>query len=192
MRRLKRSTAFLQSSWDCLRGIRASSTGCAFARIKSRGDPRSLSNFPLSVRNTGDGCCYRTRVSGSGLLLIKAENVRAGCGDLAQVNIARCYVRVLSLTHRGLPLLPCDRTEAKKCEHYRYSYRYDRFGREFHCDLGVLQRRLEKKFLPSAARVEGNHAVNQERVVFSIAPANQPPPYGTQNVFHIKLTQLIV
>ena len=107
------------------------------------------------------------------------------------MNIARRYVRVLSITRRGLALLPCDRTEAEKCEHYRYSYCYDRFGREFHCDLCVLQRRLEKKFLPSAARVEGNHAVNQERIVFSIAPANQPPRYRTQNVFHIRLTQVI-
>ena len=135
MRRLKRSTAFLQSSRDCLRGIRSSSTGRAFARIKLRCGPRSLSSFRCSRKKYRcDGCCYDTGVAGSGSLLIKAENVRAGCGDPAQVNIACRYVRVLSTMRRSLPLLPCDRTEAEKCEHYRYSYCYNRFGREFHCD----------------------------------------------------------
>jgi len=36
MRRLKRSTAFLQRSWDCLRGNRAWPTRLGFARTKSR------------------------------------------------------------------------------------------------------------------------------------------------------------
>ena len=64
--------------------------------------------------------------------LVKAKNVRFARADLTQVNIARCDIRVVPTTHRPLPLLSCDRTEAEECEHYSYSYCHDRFRREFH------------------------------------------------------------
>jgi hypothetical protein len=39
--------------------------------------------------------------------------------------------------------------------------------------LCVLQRRLEKEFIPSAARVKRSNTVNEERIVFPIGCAHQ-------------------
>ena len=102
--------------------------------------------------------------------LVKAENVRVACGDLAQVNACR-DIRVM-FTLRTLALLSCDGTQAQECEHYGYSRCHYRFGREFHGDLWVLQRRLEKEYLPPAAGVERSYAVSQERIMFPIGRAN--------------------
>jgi hypothetical protein len=78
-------------------------------------------------------CRYSASSSGIRSRLVKAENVGFARGDLAQVNIACRDIRVMPATPR-LALLSRDGTEAQEYEHYSYSHRHDRFGREFHCD----------------------------------------------------------
>ena len=124
MRRLKRSTAFLQSSRDCFRGNRAWPTRADFARIKSRLPVGCLRGRRCAASSDG----IRSR-------LVEAEDVGVACGDLAQFNIARRNdIRVMPGAHGPLPLLSCNGAEAHECEHYGYSQCHDRFGRESHCD----------------------------------------------------------
>jgi hypothetical protein len=133
MRRLKRSTALLQSSRDCLRGDRSSTTRRDFARIKSRGGSvvaavsaarGRMQAVRLPLQFQFRRVCFR---------LVKAENVRLACGDLAWISVV-CRDICVMPTARRLALLSCDSTEAQEYEHYGYSCCHDRFGREFQCD----------------------------------------------------------
>jgi hypothetical protein len=129
MRRLKRSTAFLQRSRNCLRGDRASPTRRDFARIKLR---------ERAARCAEDSALYSS--------LVKSENFRLACGDLVQINVATRDIRVMPTMPR-LALLSCDGTQAQECEDYRYNRCHDRFGREFHgnhvfCSDAFIRRSL--------------------------------------------------
>jgi hypothetical protein len=128
MRRLKRCTAFLQSSRDCFRGNRAWPTRANFARIKSRGGSVEWAGCLRARRCSANSDGIRSR-------LVEAENVGVACGDLAQFNIARRGdIRVMLRARRPLPLLSCNGTKTQECEYYGYSQCHDRFGRESHWD----------------------------------------------------------
>ena len=135
MRRLKRSTAFLQRSRDCLRGNRASPARLDFARIKSGGGSVVPTGGLVCGRNAGATPAATVPIPpGYASRLVNAENVRVACSDLTLVNVACRDICVMPTARRPLPLLSCDRTEAQECEHYSDSHCHDRFGREFHCD----------------------------------------------------------
>src|ERR1700756_3818419 len=135
MRRLKRSTALLQRSRDRLRGNRSSPTRRDFARIKSCGDSVVPAGRLLAAgKQTPRLPPHFQFCPGSASVLVQTENVCLACPDVAELNAACRYIRVMPASRRPLPLLSCDSTEAQECEHYSYSRCHDRFGREFHCD----------------------------------------------------------
>ena len=135
MRRLKRSTALLQSSRDCLRGNRASPTGCDFARLKSRSPSLgAAARLFLGGITAATHRHYGASLAGIRSRLIKAKNVWVACGDMGQGNVVRRDIRILPAPRRLLPLLSCDHAEGQECKHYGYSKCYDRFDREFHCN----------------------------------------------------------
>ena len=78
------------------------------------------------------------------LRLVKAENVRLACGDLAQVNVVCRDIRVVPTTSRPLPLLSCNGTQGQECEYYGYSHCHDRLGGEFHCDYAFCSDALRR------------------------------------------------
>src|SRR5437867_2445406 len=134
MRRLKRSTAFLQRSRNCLRGCRASPTTRDFARIKSRRGSVVSAVAAARGRNARrDACHYSSSSGGVRSRLVKSENVRLACSDLGQINVACRDIYIMPTTARRA-LLACDGTQGQECEHYGYSRCHDRFGREFHGD----------------------------------------------------------
>ena len=171
MRRLKRSTAFLQRSRDRFRGVAASLTGGSLARRKWPMRAAARLRVPYTFLRRLRFCPSRW-ISFS---LVKAENVRVICGDLAQSNVACRDVRNIPIIGRPAPLLSCNRTEAQKCEHYSDSRCHNCFGRKFHA-LCVLRRCLQKEVTPSAAKIKRSHAVNEERIMFAIRRADQRSP----------------
>jgi len=116
MRRLKRSTAFLQCPRDCLREWRASPTRRDLARIKSRGNS-VVAATPGDVGNNPSATPAATVPVSAGVrfYLIKLENVLLVRGNLAQAGAARRNVNIVRATH-GTALLSCDGTQAKDSE----------------------------------------------------------------------------
>ena len=134
MRRLKRSTALLQSSRNRLRGDRAWPTRPAFTRTKSRGGSVVSAGWRVLEECGRRGCRYSADSAEICSRLVEAENVRPACRDACQINIARRDMRIMPTARRLLPLLSCNGAEAQEYEHYGYSQCHDRFGREFHYD----------------------------------------------------------
>jgi len=141
MRRLKRSTAFLQSSRDCLRGNRAWPTGFDFARIKSRGrSPGATARLfleglqPPRTATTVAVSHYGGSLAEIRSRLIKAKNVWVASADMGQGNVVRRDIRLLPARRRLLALLSCDQAKGQECKRNSYGKCYHRLGREFHCD----------------------------------------------------------
>ena len=170
MRRLKRSTALLQSSWDRLRGYRAWPTRSDFARIKSRGgfveatagclaDPSLQIQFRRNILpfSTSRERSSRLRRPGSGQHCSPRYTLYARCALASAPALVRW--------HRSSGVRILQQQPAPRSPRWRISLR-----------LCVLQRRLEKELVPSAAGIERSDAVNKERIMFPIGRANQRPP----------------
>src|SRR5260370_10392646 len=87
MRRLKRSTALLQSSRDCLRGDRSSTTRRDFARIKSRGRSVVAAVSAARGRMQAVRLPLQFQFRRVWFRFVKTENVRLAFGDLGLVSV---------------------------------------------------------------------------------------------------------
>ena len=105
--------------------------------------------------------------------LVQSQNVLLACsGVRSERRIVKSLGTHLPKHGAGcritsmLTLLPRNDTHAQDGKDYCYCSRYRRFNREFHVPnrwsifrSGALEGSFQKKFPPSAAKIEGGHAV---------------------------------
>jgi len=180
MRRLKRSTALLQCSRNCLRGCRGSLNEPAFARTKSRQRGYAGQQRPPKGNAT---VFLLVAVAG----LVQPQNLLLAC------SVVRSERRIIKSLRAHLPqraaacritstltLLPRNDTHAQNGKGYCYCPGYCRFNGEFHDGLISRSCGSDRGFLkelpPSAAKIEGCHAVHQKRIVVAAGRSGERAP----------------
>src|SRR5206468_11087389 len=144
MRRLKRSTALLQRSRNCLRGRKASRNERDYARRKSRELARSLQTSMLrTAHSTARGrrldplsrrdCCCLWSVLGEKLIL-------AAVGLHRQRNLGCARTPRVQPASSTLALLSRNDAHGQDGKRYCYRTRYCSLNGEFHLAIRLLMR----------------------------------------------------